>query len=50
MVIAVHTAQYISVPEPLGPVFREGARGVQLFFASSGFTMMLSLDQYHANE
>ena len=50
MVIAVHTAQHISVPEPLGPVFKEGARGVQLFFAISGFTMMLSLDRYHANE
>lgn len=50
MVIAVHTAQYISVPEPLRPVFREGARGVQLFFAISGFTMMLSLDRYHADE
>jgi peptidoglycan/LPS O-acetylase OafA/YrhL len=48
MVVAVHTAQWMPVPDSIGPLFIEGARGVQLFFVISGFTMMLSLSRNNA--
>jgi peptidoglycan/LPS O-acetylase OafA/YrhL len=48
MVIAVHTAQLFPVPALISPAFTQGARGVQLFFAISGFTMMLTLEREYA--
>jgi peptidoglycan/LPS O-acetylase OafA/YrhL len=39
MVLTVHAGQYVEVVEP---VTRWGARGVQLFFVASAFTMVMS--------
>jgi peptidoglycan/LPS O-acetylase OafA/YrhL len=50
LVIGVHTSQVVAVPAFLAPLFEQGARGVQLFFAISGFTMLLTLEKKHPSE
>ncbi|HLJ00972.1 MAG TPA: acyltransferase [Bradyrhizobium sp.] len=43
LVIAVHTSQLFSdLPGPLATILNQGARGVQLFFVTSAFTLSLS--------
>ncbi len=46
-VIMVHTSQYsqFSVPYPVSNIIKEGARGVQLFYLTSAFTLFLSLSR-----
>ena len=43
MVIEVHTSQLFSdLPGPLATILNQGARGVQLFFVTSAFTLSMS--------
>ena len=50
MVIIVHTNQLVPVGAALSPLIEQVARGVQLFFVISGFTLMLSMEKTHPSQ
>jgi len=50
MVVAVHTTQVVPPKSIVDPLLLEGARGVQLFFVISGFTLLLTSQQKHQGE